>query len=154
MQIKAIDHLALTVPDIGDATRFFKQAFGASIAISEGTPLAGPAAETVFGMPKGGRVVARRVLKIGSDVNIELFQYAGMPQRPAAHTYDFGLQHFTVRVADLQRAAYDFIKAGGSLLQTKEYKEMVKNGCSPREGWLYGRTPWETIIEMVTFKEA
>lgn len=154
MQIQAIDHVALTVPNIDTATSFFKQAFGAAVAVDEGTLLAGPLAETVFGMPKGGRVVARRVLKIGSSVNIELFQYTGMAQRPAAHTYDFGLQHFTVRVADLQRAAEDFTRAGGSLLQTAEYKEMVKNGCSPHEGWLYGRTPWGTIIEMVTFKEA
>lgn len=158
MNIKEIDHVALTVPDIDKATKFFARAFDTKVAIeglSTSEPsIAGPIAETVFGMPHGGRVTGRRVLKLGNGANVELFQFAGMPQHTAANTYDFGLQHFTVRVADLQQTAIAFLRVGGTLLQTADYVEAVKKGTGPRQGWLYGRTPWGSVIEMVTFKEA
>lgn len=157
-KIQALDHIALTVPNIDEATKFFEQAFDAKIAVeglrTNEPPIAGPMAEAAFGMLPGGRVTARRVLKLNADTNIELFQFAGMPQRSAANTYDLGLQHFTVRVSDLQQTALDFMNAGGTLLQTPDYIEAVKAGTAPHQGWLYGRTPWGSIIEMVTFKEA
>ena len=30
---------------------------------------------------------------------------------------------------------------------------MVRARRVPGDGWLYGRTPWGTVIEMVTFQE-
>lgn len=158
MKIKAIDHVALTVPKLDEATNFFEKAFDAKIAVeglrTSEPPITGPMAEVVFGMLPGGQVTARRVLKLADDTNIELFQFAKMPQRSAAKTYDLGLQHVAIRVADLQQTALDFINAGGTLFQTPDYIASVKAGTSPRQGWLYGRTPWGSIIEMVTFKEA
>lgn len=99
-------------------------------------------------------MIARRVLKLAGGPNIELFQYAGVVHYPAARTFDYGYQHLAVRVGDLQKAAQKFLAAGGQLLQTADYRMQVKQETSPHQGWLYGRTPWESIIEMVTFKEA
>lgn len=153
----SIDHIALTVPDIKQATQFLNQVFGAQIALeglqTNEPPISGPAAETVFGMPHGGQVVARRVLKLPAGANVELFQFAGMNQHPAAHTFDYGYQHMAIYVKDLQETAKKFITAGGKLFQSSSYKNQVQAGIAPRDGWLYGQTPWGSVIEMVTFKE-
>lgn len=157
MQIKNIDHIALTVPDIDEATKFFEKAFNAQWGL-EGLnknepPITGPQAELVFGMKKGGQVRARRVLKLNGGTNIELYEYGNMPQQRAAHTYDYGYQHFAVLVDDLAKMAHDFQAAGGKLLQTEIYQDAAKEEKSPHQGWLYGETPWGSIIEMVTFRE-
>ncbi len=158
MRIRFVDHVAMTVPDLDQATAFFERAFGARI-VCEGQrrsdpPLAGPEWEACFGMPAGGRVAARRVMNMGGDVNIELFSYEGMNHQRPAHTYDYGLQHFAVFVDNLQKAAEDFLAAGGKLFQTEDYIQAVRDGRGPAEGWLYCETPWGSVIEMVTFREA
>ena len=158
MKIKNLDHIAITVPDIDEATNFFKKAFEGKIVVEgltkKDSPIKGKEAEIRFGMPTGGAVVARRVIKISNSFNIELFSFEGTDHQRAAHTYDYGLQHIAVYVDDLQEAANDFLNAGGKLYQSNEFVRAVKAGVAPRYGWLYGETPWGTVIEMVTFKEA
>lgn len=158
MHTAAIDHVALTVPDVETATDFFVRAFGSRVVLKglskEDPPYAGPDAELLFGMPAGGRIVARRVLNLGGSTNIELFQFEGMEHQRAPHTYDYGIQHFAVKVADLQEAAAAFQAAGGRLFQTEAFQNAVRQGRAPRQGWLYGETPWGSVVEMVTFKEA
>lgn len=158
MSIKAIDHVAITVPDIEQATAFFSRAFGARIVL-EGLslgdePCAGEGAELAFGMPRGGRIVARRVLNMGGHANVELFQFEGMEHQRPPHTYDYGIQHFAVQTDNLQKTAADFLRAGGRLYQSEEFAHAVLEGMGPAQGWLYGETPWGSVIEMVTFREA
>lgn len=157
-QTNVIDHIALTVPDIDQATNFLNRVFGAQIALeglkTNEPPIAGPAAEVVFGMPSGGKITARRVLRMPAGANIELFQFASINQHSPAHTFDYGYQHMAIYVADLQETAHKFLKAGGKLLQTSEFCQQVMAGTAPHQGWLYGKTPWGSVIEMVTFQEA
>lgn len=157
MQNSVIDHVALTVPNIDEATTFFEKVFGATIALEGLTKnepaIAGPGAEILFGMENGGQVVARRVLRLVAGANIELFEYANMQQRLATRTFDYGYQHIAMYVSDLQATAQQFLAAGGTLFQTKDFREQVMAGQTPHQGWLYGRTPWGSVIEMVTFKE-
>jgi catechol 2,3-dioxygenase-like lactoylglutathione lyase family enzyme len=158
MKIKAVDHVALTVPDLQEATRFFEQVFDGEILVdgpSEVEPSwAGPWAETSFGLPKGSAVTARRVMNIGGTTNIELFCFSGTTPQRAAHTYDYGLQHFAVRVDNLSAVARRILLAGGKLYADPSTMEAVRNGQGPKEGWMYVETPWGSVIELVTFKEA
>lgn len=158
MKIRTVDHVALTVPDLDQATEYFRRAFDGKIVFEGQTrdqePLAGPLNEKRFGMPAGGRVTARRVLNCGGSVYVELFCYEGVVHRLPAHTYDYGLQHFAVYVEDLQRAAQDVLAAGGRLYAPDGEIEAVKNGTGPSQGWLYTETPWGSVIELVTFREA
>jgi catechol 2,3-dioxygenase-like lactoylglutathione lyase family enzyme len=152
-----IDHAAITVPDVDEASRFFEEVFQARIVV-EGLqkterPWAGPDVETAFGLPGGGRVTARRVLSLPNGSHIELFSFDRVMPREAAHTYDYGLSHVAIYVDNLQETAYSFLKAGGTLFADPSYVEAVKRGLSPENGWLYGKTPWGTVIEMVTFQE-
>lgn len=101
-------------------------------------------------MPKGGKWTHRRLLTLGSSPYIELFHYETDEQQAPARTYDYGLQHIAFYVDDLQQAAADFVAAGGEL-----YPTITPDGTlgtvSTSQGWVYGKTPWGTVIELVTF---
>lgn len=156
-RINAIDHIALTVPDLEQATSFFQKAFDGEIVV-EGlklnqSPWEGRDVEISFGMPRGGKIRARRVLNIGGSTNIELFVFEGMEQSKAAHTYDCGLQHFAVYVDDLSKTAKNILNAGGKLYADEELIHAIQLGHGPKNGWLYCETPWGSVIEIVTFQE-
>lgn len=157
MNTRRIDHVALTVPDVEEASAFFEKAFGARVIFDgqhpSDPPVQGKEAEVVFGMPRGSSLVWRRVLAFPGDTHIELFQFVTPHQQRAAHTYDYGLVHFAVLVQDLGKAALDFQKAGGKLYCTEDWKRVAASGMAPKQGWMYGETPWGTVIEMVTFEE-
>ncbi len=57
--ILGINHLGMTVPDMDEATKFFKEAFGAKIAYDGLTladePREGETVERQLGLPKGGK---------------------------------------------------------------------------------------------------
>ena len=116
MKTKGIEHIALTVPDVIEATRFFQTAFDADLLYDghtpESPPIEGAEAEKIFGMPSGGRWVWRRLLSLGGS-NLELFQYENTPHQRPLHTYDYGISHFAVYVEDLQQAVKDVEAAGG-----------------------------------------
>ncbi|WP_260871000.1 hypothetical protein [Paenibacillus xylanexedens] len=61
---RGIDHIGVTVPDIEEATVFFKKAFDAKIAYDnkklEDEPLAGPNVEKTLGLKKGTKVIHMR----------------------------------------------------------------------------------------------
>jgi catechol 2,3-dioxygenase-like lactoylglutathione lyase family enzyme len=156
-RIHAVDHVALTVPDLEQATAFFQKAFDGKIVV-EGlklnqAPWEGQYAEIGFGMPRGGKILARRVINIGGQTNIELFVFDGMKQRGAAHTYDYGLQHFAVYVDDLSETAKNILDAGGKLYAEEDVIQAIKRGYGPHSGWMYCETPWGSVIEVVTFQE-
>ncbi len=152
-----IDHVALTVPDIEEATLFFQKVFNAKIVL-EGhrmtdAPWKGKMVETRFHLPQGGQIRGRRVLSIGGDTHIELFCFEGMEHRQPLRTFDYGIQHFAIYVKDLQETALKILNAGGQVFVENEFIEAIKHCRGPREGWLYTQTPWGSIIEIVTFRE-
>ena len=155
MKTRGIEHIALTVPDVEAATRFFQQAFGATVMYdghsTNDPPVQGPYAEAVFGMPEGGKWVHRRLLTLGSAPYIELFRYQADGQREAARTFDYGLQHIALYVDDLQQAA-DFAAAGGTLYPAANPAAGTIGAVASTQGWVYGKTPWGTVIELVTFR--
>ena len=153
--MKRIDHIALTVPDVEEATRFFEQAFGAEILYDGHRPsdpaVEGPIAEAVFGMPEGSSWIHRRLIQVGDSVPVELFQYQVQEQKEAARTFDIGLQHLAFQVDDLRATARQFQEAGGELYPTYNPQTASLGQVSSQNGWVYGKTPWGTIIELVTF---
>ncbi len=153
--MKRIDHIALTVPDVEEATCFFNQAFGGEILYDGHRPsdpaVEGPIAEAVFGMPEGSSWIHRRLIQVGDGMPIELFQYQVQEQREAARTFDVGLQHLAFQVDDLQVASRQFQEAGGQLYPFYHSRTGTVGAVSSQKGWVYGKTPWGTIIELVTF---
>lgn len=155
MKTKGIEHIALTVPDVEQATQFFQIAFNAQVMYDghrpSDPPVQGELAEQVFGMPKGAKWTHRRLLSVGSSPFIELFAYQAPEQRSPARTFDYGLQHIAFYVDDLKQASIDFERAGGKLYPMAHPQTGTIGAVNSTSGWVYGETPWGTIIELVTF---
>lgn len=154
MQTKGIEHIALTVPDVAEATRFFQKAFDAVILYDGHTPndppIEGADAEKIFGMPSGGRWIWRRILSLGGS-RLELFQYENTPHQHPPHTYDYGISHFAVFVDDLKKAVQDVEAAGGHAYATYDSERGQAAPVRSAKGWVYVETPWGSVIEIVTF---
>jgi catechol 2,3-dioxygenase-like lactoylglutathione lyase family enzyme len=152
---RGIDHVGLTVPDLESASRFLEEALGAiplyDLQELDAPPMAGPEAEMQLGLPSGAKLVHMRLLRVGEGPSLELFQFADAAQRGAATLPDYGLQHFAVYVDDIDEAAARFEAAGGDLLSSPN--ALVGPEAAPRNRWLYGRAPWGSLIELISYPD-
>ncbi|TKV10788.1 VOC family protein [Citrobacter sp. wls619] len=153
--VRGLDHIALTVPDMEKATLFFRNAFGTRLAYDLHTPeeesLKGPEIEAMLGLRSGAELVHMRMLSLGESTSIELFCYHEDNQRSAAISSDFGLQHFAVYVDDIDNAAEKFVSAGGTLFTEINQIFGEIEGVDERNRFVYGKTPWGTVVELVTY---
>lgn len=149
-----MDHVGITVADMEAATRFFESAFDAELIYeskpSSEPPDEGSDLERTLGVPAGTRMHSVRMLALRNGPGVELLQFSGPDQREPIRPADYGLQHFAVYVDDMPAAVAKFEDAGGTML-TDPQPFMFK----PEEGdgnlFCYGRTPWGSTIELVTY---
>jgi len=150
--VRGIDHLGITVPDLEAASRFFEQAFDAkklfdNIMRSD-PPFEGATAEALVGMAPGTVLVTMRMMQLGNGRGLELFEVRGPDQRPPVRFSDFGLQHFALYVDDLDLATERFVAAGGMMFSGPNEMDGHEKGAGNR--WRYGRTPWGSVIELIS----
>ncbi|MFD1389047.1 VOC family protein [Oceanobacillus oncorhynchi subsp. oncorhynchi] len=150
---RGIDHIGITVPDIEEATTFFKKAFHAKIAYDNkklgDEPQQGEAVEKTLGLKKGAKVIHIRILSFDNGSNIELFHFIDTEQREPVIASDLGVQHFAFYVDDIQQSANAFVEAGGELLtEPGELLGDVENGSGE---FVYGRAPWGMLIELISY---
>lgn len=150
---RGIDHIGVTVPDIEEATVFFKKAFDAKIAYDnkkiEDEPLAGPNLEKTLGLKKGTKVIHMRLLSFNNSASIELFNYVDADQRRPSIASDLGVQHFGFYVDDIKEAAKAFVEAGGELLN--DPGELLGDLEDGTGHFVYGRAPWGMLIELISY---
>lgn len=155
-EVRGLDHIGLTVPDLEGASAFLEHAFGAvrlyDNMVRTDPPYAGPEAESVLGIVPGAAVLAMRLLRIGDGPGLELFEMR-VPDDPArqppARPSDVGLQHFAVYTDDISLTATRFEEAGGTLLAGPNALLGIEEGLGNR--FRYGRTPWGTVVEFISY---
>lgn len=101
-----VDHLAFTVPHLGDAVAFFCDALGAEL-VYEIEPVHDPGGQWMrrqFGVHEQA-VASVAMLRLGPVTNVELFEYRvpGEPA-PSPRNGDWGSHHLGFPVADLDAA--------------------------------------------------
>lgn len=150
-EIRGIDHVGVTVPDIAAATTFLQDAFGAralyDVQSADAPPMAGEETERQLGLPKGARIVHMRLVRIGASANIELFEVEGVDQASPAGIADPGLQHLAIYADDIAAACLRFTEAGGVLLSDAHPLANAEDG--PNNRGVYGRAPWGMLIELI-----
>lgn len=148
--VRAVEHIGITVPDLEQATRFFVEAFGAQMIYDMlDAPLGGPGVEQGLGVPEGAVIQAIRMMRLGNGPNLELFTYSGVAQRDPVLPSDYGLQHFCVYVDDIDAAAAQLAEAGATLLSAPN--DLPGGDAGPGNRYLYARTPWGSTVELVTY---
>lgn len=152
---RGIDHIGMTVPDIEEATTFFKNAFDAKIAYDNkklgDEPMKGADVEQKLGVRPGAEVIHVRMLAFGNGSSIELFNYQNTEQKDPVVASDIGIQHFGFYVDDMQQAAKRFIDAGGELLS--EPGGILGDAEEGSGEFVYGHLPWGTLIELISYDQ-
>ena len=119
-EIRGVNHVGITVPDIEAAKAFLIEAFGGQLLYQsfgpQDPPRQGPEFERAVGAYPGSVVRAQAMLKIGTGPDIELFEMHGPEQAQPIPASDFGITHFALYTDDIDASVARFEKAGGKPL--------------------------------------
>lgn len=136
-EVRAIDHIGITVPDLEAAATFLEKALGATAIydniIPTDEPTTGADAEAKLGFAKGSSIVHMRMMRIGDGACIELFEMKVPGERKKdIIPSDIGLQHFAVYTDDIDETKRKFLEAGGKVLEglTKCWAEKAAKATS------------------------
>lgn len=147
--IRYADHVALTVPDLDSAVRFFVQALGAEELYRS---TRGPDAEFMpehFAVPEDARLTLA-MLRMPPNLNVELFEWSSSDRRPEHPRHsDAGGHHLCFVVDDVDEAVAALRGIPGVRILGGR-KEVA--GDSPRVAgtrWTYFLTPWGLLMEIV-----
>lgn len=151
---RGINHLGITVPNIDEATTFLKNALDAKFCYDALTlndpPREGEIVERQLGLPKGAKLIKQRFLQIGEEgPGLEIFEVANVASKSPAKLTDFGLNHLSVYVDDIEAAAKQLEAAGAKMLS--EVHENSRYEDTPGNGSVYGVAPWGMLIELQTY---
>lgn len=148
---RGINHIGITVPDLDEATRFLKEGLGAKVAYdgltTDDAPRCGAETERQLGLPSGAKIRKQRMIVAGTGPSLEVFEIEGQ-QRPAIGLADFGLNHVSFYVDDLEASLARLVAAGGEALSEVHGNSRYED--SPGNGSVYVRAPWGTLIELQT----
>ena len=153
--VRAIDHVGITVPDLEEGARFFREAFGAETIFAMATHRDTSKAEILaeeqakLGTRSTARWTSTLVLRLGDGPSIELFEYSDPERLPPPTPSDLGVQHFGIYVDDIAVACQHVVAAGGTILDEPTLLPGLESG----EGnmWVYVVAPWGGIIELCSY---
>ncbi|MEN7531756.1 VOC family protein [Cupriavidus sp. DL-D2] len=147
LQVSAIDHVGMNVPDIDAAVQFFSDLIGARV-IADARPEGIPAEwKTQFRWHQSSELKRFIMLQLTGGPKVELFQYAGHEiNSTQPHEDDIGATHVALRTKDIARSLA-IVKARG----LKVLNEPITNADGVQ--WFYFLTPWGSQIELVSFSD-
>lgn len=147
---RGINHVGLTVPDLQQATEFLQKALDAKFVYNGLTesdpPRKGADTERQLGLTSGSIIIKQRLLRIGNSANLELFEIVSEEQRQPSSLQDFGWNHISLYVDDINYAIERVKAAGGKFLSEvhgNSRHEDTKDNAS-----VYFHTPWGSLIEL------
>lgn len=148
--VRGINHVGLTVPNIDEATQFFKEAFGAKVAYDglsyDDEPREGAEVERQLGLSKGAKIVKQRMIVIGNGPNIEMFEIKSSNQADPLELEDLGYNHISLFVDDMDQAIKDAKSAGAKPLSEKHGNSRYED--SKGSSSVYVESPWCSLIEL------
>lgn len=148
---RGINHIGITVPDLDAATTFLKEGLGAKVAYdgltTDDEPRCGAETEQQLGLPSGAKIRRQRMIVAGTGASLEMFEIDG-PHQPAAGLVDYGLNHLSFYVDDIQGSLERLVAAGGQALSAVHGNSRYED--SPGNGSVYVKAPWGTLIELQT----
>jgi catechol 2,3-dioxygenase-like lactoylglutathione lyase family enzyme len=153
-EVRGIDHIGLTVPDIDEATEFFKKVFNAKVCYDVLTPdmppQRGKSAKRNVNLPEGASIDHIRLLRIKNTPSIELFHINSKKQAIIDTIVNFGLTHLAFYTDNIQLTAKKFLEAGGTLCSDPHPLPSEIEG-GEMNYWVYGQAPWGSLIELISY---
>ena len=146
-----IDHIGITVPDIGIAAAWLEQNLGYANPLTFG-PFSDPAGDFMTALvdvhPRA--VVEQiRMLRGGNGPNIELFQYTSPDQdRSLRRNSDWGGHHLGLYVRHIDKGVATLQSRAGSKL---DGPLTLTAGPAAGQSINYFRTPFGTNVELISY---
>lgn len=143
-----VDHIAITVPDLDQAVRFFVEALGASLLYVEGPIAEGTWMEDNLNVDAAASCRIA-MLRWGPTTNLELFDYSAPAQnRRIPRNSDVGGHHLAVYVDDID-AAFDYVR-GLPGVTCQGAPKTITSGPLIGDRWMYFTTPWGLQLELIS----
>lgn len=144
------DHVGLTVPDLGEAIRFFENVFGAQTIVRHDGYSPRPEVNVQNFARDPGVVVRGIALLRVAGMNFELLQYESSESSPAwPATSDTGGHHVAFYVDDLDSAVAQLSEAGIEVLG--EPLDLGGDEAGSGARFVYFRAPWGLFLELVSY---
>ena len=148
--LRGVDHIGITVPDLGEADRFLVDVIGCEYLYSLGPYRHDDTDWMTDHLGVDARAVMQRLhfYRCGGQAIFEVFQYAAPEQADAPpRNSDVGGHHVALYVDDLDTAV--------AHLRAHDVDVMADPTTStgPSEGqrWIYFRAPWGMQFELVSY---
>ena len=147
--LRGTEHVGITVPDVEEATRFFVDVIGCTVAYSIGPFVSDDDwLEVHLGVHPRAVVKTLRMLRCANGPNIELFEYElDGASKSTPPNSDAGASHLGFYVEDIA-AAVAHLKANG----VEVLGDVTTMGEGPSTGlsWVYFRAPWGLQMELIS----
>ena len=151
--IHGIDHVGVTVPDIEQATQFFKKALDAEVLydmLTKDEPKRdSPQIQTRLGVPSKTAQRAIRMLKLPNGPGLELFEYEKPSQAGPVDSADIGWTHIAVYVEDVAEVVKKAETAGGKRCADPQPLGGLEAGTG--NVFCYVITPWGSTLEIISY---
>jgi catechol 2,3-dioxygenase-like lactoylglutathione lyase family enzyme len=148
-----LDHVGLTVPDVGEAVEWFEDVMGAVAPLSFG-PISDPTGTLMHDLlDVDPRAVIEQitVLRIGRSANIELFEYSAPDQRrDHPRNSDWSGHHVAFYVTDIDEAV-EYMQSRG--VEKLQGPLPITEGPAAGQTINYFRTPFGTFLELISYPE-
>lgn len=146
--VRALDHIGITVPNLDAAAKFFSDVLGAETMYDMlPEPMSGIGLEVALGVPEGTKLEGIRMMRLGAGPSLELFSYSTEVQREPVRPSDLGIQHFAVYVDDIYAVAVRIEEQGGRVLG--EIDVLPGGDEGPGNKFVYTHLPWGGTMELV-----
>lgn len=149
--VRAVDHVAYTVPDLDQAVQFFVEHFGAELIFTDG-PFVD---ESSDGMRRRLNVDPRArcmiaMIRLGEYHNVELFEYSAPDQQTSLpRNSDIGGHHLGFYVDDID-ASYEYVRSIPGVTMQQGPNGVAPSAPVAGQRWFYFQTPWGMQLELTT----
>lgn len=151
--VRGIEHVGMVVPDIRAAETFMGEVFGAEvlyrIAAPDSPDMPGAEMHDVNGVPIDNGFRSVSMLRLQSGPNLELFEVLSPTSDRVPELTDPGVTHFSIYCDDVKTVGEAMQAAGGTMLKGPSAMFLQEQG--PGNYIWFGRTPWDSLIELIQF---
>lgn len=148
--LRALDHVAYTVPDLEQAIEFFTEHLGATLVFRDG-PFRSDGDEMRERLNVDSKASCElAMLRLGDTTNLELFEYQAPDQvATVPRNSDPGGHHLAFYVDDIDAARAYLAEVQGVTLMAGP-NDVVDTAPVAGQRWFYFLTPWGMQMEATT----
>jgi len=151
LELRHLDHIGLTVPDLDTAIEFFRDALGFEVLYVHGPygDLEGDWSVREFELH--ARAVVDRVAMLRRDsLHLEIFEWSSPDQdRGVPKQSDYGGHHIAFYVDDVAEAAEQLRLRGARVIGT--VKALPGPEAGPEGVFIFTEAPWGLRIELISY---